>query len=121
MDPETSGWKDMGDVEVTKFEERQWLVIRVNSLTSTLTFALDTLVQHRTMIFELQDELDTLRSQHESLKHHLAKRDAAFGISLPSETVYGMEIPETTHVLELNVPVEPVEDMDKLDNENGHN
>jgi hypothetical protein len=31
-----------------------------------------------------------------------------------------MAVPETVHILDLNVPVELVEDMDKLDNDNGH-
>jgi len=64
--------------------------------------------------------LDTLRNQWESLKHQLAQRDAASGISLPGETVDGMANPETSRIPDLNVPVELVEDMDKLDNESGH-
>jgi hypothetical protein len=44
-------------------EERKILAIRVNSLSSTMTFTLDTLSQHRALISQLQDEVDFLHHQ----------------------------------------------------------
>lgn len=72
------------------------------------------------MIDELQDEVYTLRSQHEYLKHRLAQRDVDSGSSFPGEMVEGREITTTMHIIDLNGPTKLVEDMDKITNGSGH-
>ena len=73
-----------------EIEERQCLVIRINSLSSTISFTLDTLVQHRVMVGMIQDEVDYLRSQIESLYLQLANREAHHGNSQPDKSNGGM-------------------------------
>jgi hypothetical protein len=41
------------------------------ALNSTVSYALETLVQHQTLIGQLQDEVDALRSQNEDLQRRL--------------------------------------------------
>jgi hypothetical protein len=50
------------------FTTIQRLKIKVNSLTSTVTFSLETMAQHHVLIGQLQDEVDYLRRHGESLQ-----------------------------------------------------
>jgi hypothetical protein len=45
----------------SNFMEIQRLVIKVNALSSTTSFALETMAQHRVLVGQLQDEIDFLR------------------------------------------------------------
>ena len=58
-----------------KLEERKCLIIRVCSLSSTISFSLDTLVQRRVLVGQLQDDIDVVGSKIEDLQFHLAQRD----------------------------------------------
>jgi len=73
------------------------------------------------MIIQLQDEVDTLRSQQETLKQQLAQRDVASSLSSPGESMDGMAVPTMVNIPDLNVLVEPDENMDKLDKDNKQN
>jgi hypothetical protein len=56
------------DLQEDEFMEQQHLFISVNSLNSTISFVLDTLVQHWDMVGQLQDEVASLRSQLEAIQ-----------------------------------------------------
>ena len=58
-----------------KLEESKRLIIWSCSLSSTISFSLDTLVQRRVLVGQLQDEIDAVGSQIEDLQFHLAQRD----------------------------------------------
>jgi hypothetical protein len=59
-------------------EERQRLAIRVNSLSSSATFTLDTLIHNFVLIGQLQDEVDFLCRQLVSLQIQIAQRNDEF-------------------------------------------
>jgi hypothetical protein len=56
-------------------EERQRLTLRVNSLSYTTTFTLDTLGQHRVLIDQLQNEVDFLCFQIVFLQEQTTQRN----------------------------------------------
>jgi hypothetical protein len=57
------------------FSINQKLEIKINALSSTVSFSLETLGQHRVLIGKLQDEVDYLRRHGESLQHQLDQRE----------------------------------------------
>jgi hypothetical protein len=56
------------------FSTTQQLALRLDSHSSTLTFTLDTLAQHHTLINQLQDEVEFLRRQGERMEAMLEAR-----------------------------------------------
>jgi hypothetical protein len=58
-----------------KLEESKRLIIWSCSLSSTISFSLDTLVQRRVLVGQLQDDIDVVGSKIEDLQFHLAQRD----------------------------------------------
>jgi hypothetical protein len=50
------------------FSTTQQLALRLDSHSSTLNFTLETLAQHRSLINQLQDEVDYLRRQGERIE-----------------------------------------------------
>jgi hypothetical protein len=90
MDTWDNEWHHYEEMVETDFEKRQCLVIQINSLSSTISFTLDTLVQHRVMVGMIHDEVDYLRSQIESLYLQLAQREAHHGNSHPDKSNGGM-------------------------------
>jgi hypothetical protein len=56
------------DFQEDEFMDQQHLFISVNSLNSTISFVLDTLVQHWDMVEQLEDEVASLRSQVEAVQ-----------------------------------------------------
>jgi hypothetical protein len=58
------------------FTTTQRLSLIIESHNSTLSFTLDMLAQHQTLIGQLQDEVDFLRRQGEAMKARLDARDA---------------------------------------------
>jgi hypothetical protein len=75
MDPRDPGHLKDREMEENDFEDRHRLFIRVCALSSTVSYALDTLVQHHTLIGQLQDEVYALRSQNEDLQRRLDQRE----------------------------------------------
>jgi hypothetical protein len=57
------------------FTTTQKLSLKVDVHSSTLSFALETLAQHRVLIGQLQDEVDYLCRHGESLQRQLDKRE----------------------------------------------
>jgi len=57
-----------GYLNVDEYEDRQRLFIQVCALSSTVTYSLETLSQHKNLIGQLQDEVDALMSQNEGLQ-----------------------------------------------------
>jgi hypothetical protein len=93
----------------------QKLVIKVNALTSTVTFALETLAQHRVLVGQLQDELDFLRRQGESLHQQLEHRKVTYETFSPGmDTGYSFkqEAKRLRILSDLNVAVAPPEEED---------
>jgi hypothetical protein len=75
-------WADNVDEELeASNEERQRLNLRVNSLSSTTTFTLDTLSQHRVLIRQLQDEVDFSCHQLVSLQEQTTQKNVEPGNS----------------------------------------
>jgi hypothetical protein len=60
------------------------LSLRIDSHSSTLSFTLDTLAQHMTLIGKLQDEVDFLRRQGEVMQARLDARDTSPNSSVQS-------------------------------------
>jgi hypothetical protein len=98
-------------------EERKRLALRVNSLSSTTTFTLDTLIQHRVLIGQLQDEVDFLRRQLVSLQIQIAQRNEEPGNSSSVAGQAGGEATEVGILSDLNAPVEVVEDQEQPEND----
>lgn len=95
------------------FTTIQKLVIKVNALNSTVTFALETLAQHRVLVGQLQDKVDFLRRQGESLQQQLEQRKASFETSTPSMDTgcsLRQEVKGLRTLLDLNVAVAPPEE-----------
>jgi hypothetical protein len=105
------------DMEDSEFMECQRLVIMVSALNSTISFSLDTLVQHRVMVGQLQDEVDFLRTQVESLKPQLAQQEEDHGNSPSGGGNGGSTALEASQLLDLNAPTNPFEVDDKIDKE----
>jgi hypothetical protein len=108
--------KEMVDSD---FVERQCLAIRVHYLCSTIYFSLDTLAQHRVMMGQLQDEVEFLKSQLESLQLQLAKREEEHENSLSGGRNGGSTTLSMVQLLELNVLVVPFRVNGKIGNEIG--
>jgi hypothetical protein len=53
------------------------MLIRLYALNSTISYALDTLAQHRTLIEQLQDKVEALRSQNEDIQRRLEQSERA--------------------------------------------
>jgi hypothetical protein len=104
-------------MEDNEYIERQRSVIMVSALNSTISLALDTLVQHRVMVGQLQDAVNFLRTKVESLKLQLAQREEDHGNSPSSETNGGSTALEASQLSELNAPAKPFEVDDKIDKE----
>jgi len=62
-------------MEENDFEDRQILFISVCALSSTVSYALDTLVQRHTLIGQLQDKFYALSSQDEDLHRRPDQRE----------------------------------------------
>jgi hypothetical protein len=58
------------------FTSTQRLSLKVDSHNFTLSFSLETLAQHRVLIGQLQDEVDFLHRQGESLQRQLDVRES---------------------------------------------
>jgi hypothetical protein len=67
-------------MEDNELLESQRLVIRVNYLSSTTSFALDTLAQHRVVVGQLQDEVGFLRIQIEFCRYNLLRGKRNMGL-----------------------------------------
>jgi hypothetical protein len=61
------------------------LSLKVDSHSSTLSFALETMAQHRALIGQLQDEVDFLRRQGESLQIQLEARASSSESSVQNQ------------------------------------
>jgi hypothetical protein len=59
------------ELDISESENQQRMFIRLCALNSTVSYALDTLAQHRTLIEQLQDEVEALRSQNEDIQRRL--------------------------------------------------
>jgi hypothetical protein len=68
MDPQDPGHKMDSELVTNEIEDNQQMYIRVCALNSIVSFALETLVQHCTLIGQLQDEVFALRSKNEELQ-----------------------------------------------------
>jgi hypothetical protein len=97
-------------------EERRRLNLRVNSLSSTTTFTLDTLSHHRVLINELQDEVDFLRRQLVSLQEQTTQRNEEPGNSNSVASPIGGEATEVRILPDLNVPVEVDKEQEQPEN-----
>jgi hypothetical protein len=75
MDPRDPGHIMDSELVANESEDSQIMFIRVYALSSTIYFALETLVQHHTLIGQLQDEVFALRSQNEELQRRLDQRE----------------------------------------------
>jgi hypothetical protein len=94
-------------------EERKILAIRVNSLSSTTTFTLDTLSQHRALIIQLQDEVDFLRLQLISLQEQTSRRNEELGnLSSDAGSTEGEEAEAGILRPDMNVSVEVEEERE---------
>jgi hypothetical protein len=74
-------WQEMKEIEE---EDRQRLQIRVGALSSTVSFVLETLSQHRNLIGQLQDEVYALRSQNEEMKFKIEQLEGNHEQSSPA-------------------------------------
>jgi len=77
MDPRALGKRMDSEMEINDSESHQRMFIRICALNSTVSYALETLVQHWTLIGHLQDEVEALRSQNEDLQRRLEQRDGS--------------------------------------------
>jgi hypothetical protein len=110
-------WIDNVDEEMeASNEERKRLTLRVNSLSSTTTFTLDTLIQHRVLISQLQDEVDFLRRQLVSLQIQIAQRNEEPGNSNSVAGQEGGEAVEVGILSDLNALVEVDEEQEQPKN-----
>jgi hypothetical protein len=75
MDSQAPGQRMDGEMEINDSENLQKMFIRLCALNSTVSYALETLGQHRTLIGQLHDEVDALRSQNEDLQRRLEQRE----------------------------------------------
>jgi hypothetical protein len=87
-----------------RFSTTQQLALCLNSHSSTLTFTLDTLAQHRTLINQLQDEFELLRLQGERMEAILEARPPNSSMQSQNKEI-GNRADPILHVL--NVPLEP--------------
>jgi hypothetical protein len=62
--------------------------IQVSSLSSTTSFTLDTLVQHRVLLGQLQDEVEFLHSQLASLQLQIANKKRNMVILVMKKEMY---------------------------------
>jgi hypothetical protein len=62
MDSQALGQRMDSEMEISDSENLQRMFIRLCALNSTVSYALETLIQHRTLIGQLHDEVNTLRS-----------------------------------------------------------
>jgi hypothetical protein len=95
------------------------LVIRFNSLSLTVFFAMYTLVQHKILVGQLQDEFDYLRSQIESLHLQLAQREVDPRNSPPGGINGGTNASNMVHIPYLNDLMESSEYIVKPKNDSG--
>jgi hypothetical protein len=110
-------WTDNVDEELeASNEERKRLTLRVNSLSSTTTFTLDTLSQHRVLIGQLQDEVDFLRHQLVSLQEQTTQRNEDPGNSNSVAGPTEGEAVEVGILPDLNAPVEVEEEQEQSEN-----
>jgi hypothetical protein len=65
------------ELQESNFMDFQWLVISVNVLHSTVSFILDTLIIHRDLVGQLQDEVASLRIQVEVMQSYFDQRNSA--------------------------------------------
>jgi hypothetical protein len=80
------------------------MALRLDSHSSTLTFTLDTLAQHRTLINQLQDEVEFLRRQGERMEAKLEARPSNSSVQSQNEETRRREDPILP---DLNVALDP--------------
>ena len=94
------------------------LSLRIDSHNSTLSFTLDTLAQHQTLIGQLQDEVVFLRRQRKAMKARLDVKDTSPSSSIQSHNEEDDNRPGSNEDLpDLNVTLEPPPDEDSIKNE----
>jgi hypothetical protein len=86
------------------FSTTQQLALCLDSHSSTLTFTLYTLAQHHTLINQLQDEVEFLRHQGESLEAKLEARPSNSSAQSQNEETGSRADPKLP---DLNVALEP--------------
>jgi hypothetical protein len=100
-------------MEEEEMIENHKLAILVNALNSTISFVMETLVQHREMVGQLQDEVTVLRSQLGELQLRTSPLNSSSGLTmdiLPKR--------EVTSVPDLNVPtINPNNEDDEVSND----
>jgi hypothetical protein len=98
-----------------KFSTTQQLALRLDSHSSTLTFTLDTLAQHYTLINQLQDEVEFLKRQGECMETILEARPSNSLAQIQNE-----EIGSRVDLIlpDLNVALEPPPKEDLAPEEN---
>jgi hypothetical protein len=102
------------------FTSTHRLSLRVDSHSSTLSFTLETLAQHRTLIGKLQDEVDFLRRQGEMMQTKLDAREAPSETSVQSQNEAVNNRPGTSAKMllpDLNVALVPPVDEDLIKKE----
>jgi hypothetical protein len=93
------------------FTTTQQLSLCLDSHSSTLSFTLDTLAQHRTLISQLQDEVEFLRRQGENIETKLEARPPNSPAQSQNEETESR--PEPT-LPDLNVALEPPPEEDQI-------
>jgi len=91
------------------FSTTQHLTLHLDSHSSTLTFTLDTLAQHHTLINQLQDEVEFLRRQGERMEAKLEARPSNSAEQRKNEEI-GNRLDPT--LLDLNVALDPLPEED---------
>jgi hypothetical protein len=86
------------------FSTTQQLTLYIESHSSTLTFTMDTLAQHCTLINQLQDEVEFLRRQGEKME---SKLEAVPPNSLAQSQNEETRRKEDPMLPDLNVALEP--------------
>lgn len=98
------------------FTTTQRLSLIIESLSSTLSFTLETLAQHRTLIEQLQDEVNFLHRQREAMKARLNASSPNSSTQSQNEEV-GNRLGSSEDLPDLNVALEPPPDEDLVKTE----
>jgi hypothetical protein len=93
------------------FTTTQQLSLCLDSHSSTLSFTLDTLAQHRTLISQLQDEVEFLRRQGENIETKLEARPPNSPAQSQNEETRSRPEPTLPY---LNVALEPPPEEDQI-------
>jgi hypothetical protein len=96
------------------FSTTQQLALCLDSHSSTLTFTLDTLAQHRTLINQLQDEVEFLRRQGERMEAMLEARTSNSSAQSQNKETGSRADPILP---DLNVALEPPPEEDRAPEE----